>query len=511
LKASCNHKLEPVLNAGVGGDHSITSRRSACLLMLLMLVSGGCGQAGLNNSSYSDGELGAVRGSLVASSGDQGNLVNWVVAMMERDTGVSRVGVINAAGIYNLVNVNMGVPSTLVLLTPDFKFSSVLAITGAFSGTIRQFFMPQAIIPKLIHRGEIMTFFSEDGLSVTSDIAADGDSDLIPDGLDPDIVGLRNLGLEGFAPSSNGLQLLASEHDFDLDGVPDIIDPDIDGEGIPNWFDTNEDGDEFLDVFDGDANGNIVMDSSEQYGSLYFKEGIDFLSVQVERSINATGTVASTVTIAADLMDGVTPLAVDIRGAPSLFNGASINNITTNSEGLEEIISGAWDKRLLDDGLSNDSSADDRVFGRKVVLQTGKQPTANQVMFLRLAFGGASNAWFKEYPFIFSDLTLANIVASYSSSLRRVSFSGTPFGSVTSYKWFVDISGTITEGDVETTGIIHTSSAIEAVSTKNYTIPADTLESGVSYTVTIRAQALDRIPGAPSYTVKSAPITITGS
>jgi hypothetical protein len=509
LKASFNDKLDPASNAGVGLDRSVTSMLSTCLLVLVVLVSG-CGQAGLN-SSYSAGELADVRGSLVASSGDQGNLVNWVVVMMERDTGVSRVGVVNAAGIYSFSNVNMSAPHTLVLLTPDFKFSSVLAITGAFSGTIRQFFMPQEIIPKLIHRGEVLTFFSEDGLSITSDIAADGDSDLIPDGLDPDVVGLRDLGLEEMMSSPQGLQLIASGHDFDLDGVADINDPDIDGEGIPNWFDTNEDGDEFLDVFDGDANGNIVMDSSEQYGSLYFKDGIDFMSVQVERSIGTTGAVTSTVTIAADLMDGITPLAVDIRGAPSLFNGASINNITTNDDGLEEIISGAWDKRLLDDGLSNDNSANDRVFGRKVVLQTSKQPTANQVMFLRLAFGSSSSFWFKEYPFIFSDLTLANIVASYSSSLRRVSLSGTPFGSVTSYQWYVDVRGTITDGDVETTGIIHTSSAIDAVSTKNYTIPADTLESGGSYTVTIRAQALDQIPGAPSYTVKSAPVTITGS
>jgi hypothetical protein len=461
-----------------------------------------CGSAGSSDSSDPEGTSGgsSVHGTVVGSNGDQSALANWAVALIERDTGIARVAVLDSAGLFHLSKVNMDQPVTLVLLTPDFKFTSVLAMTSPISNTVKQYFMPQTNLPKLIHRSQIMTFFSEDDIIKTDDISVDGDADLIPDGLDPDALALRRA-----AAGLNLVQGTGAQHDFDKDGVPDVKDPDIDGDGIPNWFDTDADGDLIPNAFDGDANGNIVNDATETEAPQYFKDGIEFLAVQVERAIERAGTVTSTVTIAGKVRDGVAPLAIDVRGAPSLFNGATINNITKNADGEDEIIPSAWDKRLMDDSLSNDGAKDDRVYARKVELQTGKVPKTEQVLFVRLAFGDSAAPWFVEFPYTFPDVTTKDIEVRYDRTLKRVTLVGSPYGSQKSFTWYVDVIGTIDEK----TATVHTSPELNGENTTTYVLPTATLESGAKYKIRARAQAKDKVPSYPSYIVTSPELEIT--
>jgi hypothetical protein len=474
--------------------------RLLAAMILFSVVAISCGSAGSSDAEYaSSAELGKVSGALVGSNGDQSTLANWAVVLIERDTGITRVAIVDSGGIFHLNKVNMNRPATLVLLTADFKLNSVLALSSPAAGTIRQFFTPQANLPKLVQRGQIVTFVSEDSLTISTDVAADADADLIPDGLDPDALALR-------PRTRNGLKLVEGAlNDFDRDGVPDIKDPDIDADGIPNAFDTDADGDGIPNVFDVDANGNIVNDATEAEGSQFFKEGLEFIAVQVERAIEKVGTVTSTVTVNGKLRDGVTPLAVDVRGAPSLFSGATVNNLTVNAEGLPETISSAWDKRLLDDGKSNDGAESDRVFARKVELQTGKTPKTEQVLFIRLAFGDISAPWFIEYPYTFPDVTTKDISVTYDKTLKRVTLVGSPYGTQKSFTWYVDVIGTIDEQE----GVVHSSSELNGEDTTTYVLPDSTLESGGSYKIRARAQAKDKVPSYPAYIVTSPSISIT--
>ncbi len=472
--------------------------------LLLGAMASSCGSAGSSDAdTASSAELGRVSGALVGSNGDQSTLANWAVVLIERDTGITRVAIVDSGGIFHLNKVNVNRPATLVLLTADFKLNSVLAMSSPAAGTIRQFFTPQTNLPKLVQRGQIMTFVSEETLTISNDVAADADADLIPDGLDPDALALRRVSRTNLSKSMNLLD--GALNDFDRDGVPDIKDPDIDADGIPNAFDTDADGDGIPNVFDVDANGNIINDATEAEGAQFFKEGLDFIAVQVERAIEKVGTVTSTITINGKLRDGVTPLAVDVRGAPSLLSGATVNNLTVNAEGLPETISSAWDKRLLDDGKSNDGAESDRVWARKVVLQTGKTPKTEQVLFIRLAFGDISAPWFIEYPYTFPDVTTKDISVTYDKTLKRVTLVGSPYGTQKSFSWYVDVIGTIDEQE----GVVHSSSELNGEDTTTYVLPESTLESGGAYKIRARAQAKDKVPSFPAYVVTSPSISIT--
>lgn len=469
-----------------------------------------CGSAGSDADSTVEAGSSTVRGSIVASDGDQGKLSNWVIVALDRELGSARVAVISGAGLFQFEKMDITRPITFALLTTDYKFTSILSLTSPAAGTIRQYFRPIENLPKLVHRGQVMTFFKEDDLEIEKDVAADGDADLIPDGMDPDALALKNkislaLASDEVGYEEDALSLVASLNDFDRDGIPDIKDPDIDGDGIPNEFDTNEDGDEYPDIFDGDANGNLVNDTSETEGDLFFNDGAHFIAVQSQKAVDSSGVEEATVTINTKLRDGVNPLAIDVRGAPSLFNGATIYNITVNAEGAEEVISSAWDKRLLDDGASNDSSEDDRIYGRKVVLGTGKVPKIDQVLFVRYAFGTTSAPWFVEFPYTFPEVKTNKIRATYDKTLKRITMVGSPFDTQKNYKWFVDVVGTIDEKE----GVVYTSPEQNGADGSTFVIPDGTLESGTKYKISVRAQAMDKVPSYPSYVVKSAEIEIT--
>ena len=158
----------------------ILTLASLCLWTLSFIA---CCTAGVPSDELSGGNVGQVRGSIVASTGSQQDMFGFIMVLVERDTGISRVAPINEGGIFVFENVKADMPQTLILLNSSYKISSVLSLSGKLASTIRQYFVPQSsFLPRLIHKGPVMKFEDERGLSITNDSAADADNDGGSDG-----------------------------------------------------------------------------------------------------------------------------------------------------------------------------------------------------------------------------------------------------------------------------------------------------------------------------------------
>ncbi len=455
--------------------------------LLAILCLAGCGSSGSDGSEEEGG--GSVRGAITGTDGSQGGLSGWYLVLVERNTGVSRVSMVNQGGLYEFRGVRMGAAQTMVLLSPAFKLTAVLAIKPKVPQTIRQFFMPQATLPQLIHNGKIMTFFDESKLEVTGDMAADSDEDLIPEGLDP----VAALNLSGI--------------DQDQDGVDNEKDPDIDGDGLINWFDDDDDADGILDIFDQDVDGNFILDQTERnVGDCFFTDCIEWFATQLFMD---SSTSENSMKFATKLRSDCSSKDIRIRGAASLFSAAQkrrLNTLTDEQTGeqVDAEVSGVWDLTLVDDGLGGDGNAKDRVWGEVVYLQPGSLPAAGSVIFLQVGFGSKSSPWYKEYPFIFPDIKMKTFSVQYDATIRRVTMVGDPFDTTRDYVWKVEV--------VDADGqVLWISEPTQGTASRSLVIGKTDVNfiPGEVYKIRASAQSLDRIPSRPAYVVKSSAFTYT--
>lgn len=503
--------------ASAPNTYRIMFFRSAGVLLtfgaaLLLARCGGVGETSSSPCSLC-GDLNDVSGSIVPLNGTQSQMRGWVVASFERDTGIARSYEVDNAGLFQLRQVRTDVAQTFALLSPDYILQAVLSIPGPIDNTLSQFVkIKSAYLPRFIHKGTIITLQDSKGIAVTRDLAADVDGDLVPEGMLP-IAGI-DAALWGSDPTffrrdeaagaGYGLQGIAgSSIDQDLDGNPNETDPDIDGDGVINWLDTDDNGNGVLDVFDGDANGDLENDAKPDQKDIdmYFKEGIEFLAVQFELKPkdDGSGNVTSLAfkTKVRDNIEGLQ--AVQIRGAPSLLNGATYTQ--NDADGNATIV--AFNSLLADDGVSEDSNPNDRLFGRRVTLDKSKSPRAYEVIFFQLVFGTPAAPWYLEFPYIFPDLKPAMISARYEPNTKNVLLIGNPFGVIQDFVWTISVFA----GDDDTKPVWF-SPAIPGT-TRQYDIPPNNLDPDKTYKYSVSAQVLDKIPGYPSYVITSAKYVLT--
>lgn len=446
--------------------------------MAVLSSCGGPGEAAKQSCSLC-GSMSEIRGAISSKTGSQTAMSGWAVASIERDTGIARVGEVDGAGLFSLKNFRTGVPQTLALFSPDYILQSVLSISGTTAGTINQFIVPtSAFLPQLINNGPIITFQNDKGISVSKDMAADPDGDLIPDG----------------AKHIQGLTLLqeAAAADTDLDDTLNERDPDIDGDGVINRLDPDDDGDGIRDAFDGDANADYSNDSAEEDTDLYFTEGVEYISVEYEMQPLANGTTETTLKFLAKVRDDVTPNTVQIRGAPTLLNSATF---LAADPATGEMIEQPWNRLLGDDGVSDDGNPGDRVFAKRVKLAEGQAPRSYEAIFFQLSFGSEAEPWFLEFPYMFPDLSPQAVSANYDPLTRTVVLIGAPFDSVQEYVWIIVVYD-------EEGKSVFTSQAVVGTE-REFSIPAQVLVEGKSYTYEVVAQTLDKIPGHPAYVIHS--------
>jgi hypothetical protein len=451
------------------------------LMIVVAILSSDCGrrsssdEGGGGASAGFYGNMQDVTGTVASQSGTPSQMKSWVVAFIERDGGVARVADADANGILRWNKVSFDATQTAVLLSPDYLLQSLMAIPSTKTKSVKQYFnIASTSMPQIVQKGSILTFQNTNGIIVQDLYASDTDGDGLPDG-----VGSLGLNSGGFNLSSG---------DIDNDGLLNDSDNDIDGDGLVNVVDTDDDGDGTLDVLDTDANGNTVLDSQESLGGPYFSRGIEYFEVKYEQ-----GTTANTFQFVMKVRDGYTPSAVKVRGPSSLLDGAT----AIASDGT----TGAWDLTLQDDGANFDGASKDNLYGRKIQLAAGKTPRVNQLLFGQLTIGAGDSAFTAEFPWIFPNVSLSAITTSFDASSRVVTLSGNPFGTdLQGFIWSVALTNAA--------GLkVYESSAISGA-TRTLTIPANVLQSGVTYSYVAVAQTLDKVPGMPAIAVRSAAGTI---
>jgi hypothetical protein len=456
-----------------------------------------CGNSGESpTSSNALPAVVTVRGSIASESGNQSDMQGWIVVLVDKATEACIVSEVDAAGLYTLKGVTASKTYTLVLLSPTYVVSAVLSHPGLVTNTVRQYFaITAATLPRLIHKGPIVTLQSEVGVTIQKDAATDLNGDGIPDGI-ANVIGIELSGARMLTGGPlGGFALTAapkSTTDYDKDGLRNVVDPDIDGDGLPNGFDSDDDGDGLYDIFDQDSDGDVIADSLQTDNDLYFPLGLEWLMTKFEMTPNDDDTFKSTLTFFAKVRgDGPLPSAVQVRGP--------IDLVTANIEAVSEdgsIIEQAWDKLLLDDGASEDAAADDLLFARKIVLPESKLPAFHQVTFVQLAYGSGDDQWFLEFPYTFAPVTPKAIKSTYQKFSGQISLTGNPFGDIQDFMWRANVY------DAETGLKVYTTEA-KFGTDRAVTLPTDRLEVGKTYQYDVTAQVLDRVPGYVAYSINS--------
>ena len=415
----------------------------------------------------------ALAGTVRSITGSQNEMASWVVVFIERDTGLAHVDDIGALGNYGFSDLTVQTPHTVVLLDPQYRFSSVLSYPGDIEGTIYQYFtLSGDRMPSLVHNGPILSFTDTSSILWEDNIASDTDGDLIPDG--------QELSLE---------LILA---DTDVDGLANEIDSDIDGDGVANWFDSDDDGDNVLDVFDTDSNGDGVADIAQSVGDIYFSSGLSYVMVQATQDVQADDSVQTSLLFTAKVADDYRGDAISIRGPSVLFDGAQVVTIDPNT-GESSLTS--WDQTLVDDGKNEDGADADGIFARKIQLAASVAPKAKQTVFFRIQYGVGESLRYDEFPFCFPNLTTGVIAGSFDVGTSTVTKSGQPFGSYEGYTWSIHI--------FDANGIKVFASEPVAGTTNTYVLPSGVLDTGQSYTAKVVAASLARVTSYPSWIIRS--------
>lgn len=414
-----------------------------------------------------------VTGSIKSVAGIQSEMNQWVVALVNTDSGVTRLGVVNAAGNYSIENVDKDQPYSIVILDPQFRLSAVLSYAGEAGGQVRQTFEINAEqLPTLVHNGPICQFSDSTNISWQGSWATDTDGDLIPDGQET---------------------ALLADGDTDEDGVANTEDSDIDGDGILNWFDSDDDNDGLPDVFDADSDGDGSDDLNQGRGELFFPDDLQYTAVQVVQDVEDDGSLSTELLLTTKLWDTV-PTAITVRGASGLFEEAVAirTDPTTAAESTT-----AWDLSLVDDGANEDGAADDRTYARRIRLAGSKLPKNKQAIFFQFSVEQNGETLTNEFPFTFPDVVAGAITGAYNAETRTVTLSGTPFGTVTQYKWSVHV--------YDSNGIkVFASAPVDGSTTSSYVLPDGVIESGETYSARIIATTPERIPSFPSWVIRSA-------
>ena len=225
-----------------------------------------------------------------------------------------------------------------------------------------------------------------------------------------------------------------------------------------------------------------------------FTQYVDFFGVQIQKSILSDDSVKrylvfnAKVSSASDLSN----IALTIVGADTLLNGAQLENPA-------DLTLSPWlpQSALFDDGLHNDGSPNDNLWGAKVLLKTGQFPGVNQVVYLHLeGVNKKSEKVIAEYPFIFSgenftDTTIK--ISANSPSVRHLQLSGSPFSTVNNFRWLASIfdgKNKVYEGDY----VDQTKREID-VDLKTYTDPN-------KYKISVSLMGDDVFPGFPAFILK---------
>ena len=466
--------------------------------ILLTGLLSGCGPfvaSGDGNSEDASAVYQDVTGVIKSDTGDATELAGWVLVFVERDSGIARTSVIDVLGNYRVSSLAVNRPQTIALLSTTYHLESVLAMIGAETDKVHQFFTVDGnTLPTMVHNGSIVQFVDSQNLSFTSDVASDTDGNGIPDGIDGTVhlrLHGKKLALAAAAASSASTGAAAGNY----------TSPDLDGDGLINVFDSDANGNGVLDIFDPDVDGDAMDDSAALIhypGSQYFPEGLDWIAVQVFQQMEPQDAITTTLQIAAKTKPGFSPAAVRVEGASELLSNADVMTVNTTT--------GAQTRTSWDSTLATDSAATTGLYARTVALDGVKKPKANQLMFIVVDTNEDGVVLTRKYPFMFAAVTAGTITGSWNSATKSMTLGGTLFKNfatgtaITDFKWSLHL---FSSDNVE----VFASDPIPGTTT-SFVVPSTYLESGATYSAYLAARSLAKIAGYPAWVLKSATIPV---
>ena len=453
----------------------------------LALLSG-CGNVGESPATSCDlcGTYNDISGVISSAEGSLSAMQGWVIATIERDTGISRVEPIsNNAGKYKFKKVRTNIAQTLALLSPNYRLQAVLSMPGTDSKNIRQWLRYNSTqLPKLINAGNILKFSSTDALDIQGYTVPSQQSDQeLP-------TGVAKLGLTRSYRLTSSFNLLHSElgaHSLGLLATSSkSTSPDYNTNGIVKW----------LDPYDGDKDGTKldIFATGESNPKQLFNNVVKYFTVQVSKSADETTKEKLTyLNFSTQLLDGLSPTpTVYIRGSDALIGKSQIS-------------------------LADDGSGTKTYTGQVKVPSTATINTFD-VLFLELKFGSDSKAWMADFPWVFS-LDLASLPAATDAVAKSAWDSGNlvvtnPFtasGStdpLNNFTWTVSV---YSDSQLIWTSPSKLFDATKTATNATMTVPKAVFNfnSGATYKYSVSLQSDDQIPGTPAYVIQSLKFSLT--
>ncbi|MCB9229404.1 MAG: thrombospondin type 3 repeat-containing protein [Deltaproteobacteria bacterium] len=464
------------------------------VIIFLFLYPSSCSRSGDELAEdLALGPYATINGSVSPQTGSQADLAGWVIALIDKDSGISRMASIDSSGLFHFDHAYLRLTYTIALFSPSLILRGILAHPAEHSLSIWQYFRVAGSdkpLPKLIYKGLTLTWQDTQGIYLSPETVQDVAGDGIPPGVREEL--LRN---------QNSLSL---NTDSDNDGIPNQIDSDTDGDGMPNLLDQNDDndeteeGDSLPDVLDADANGNGIMDTEEENSDVYFPRAVSWALAKFEMIPNEDGSsFYRYIVLVLKLRDNIKPDSVRVWPGLrfSLFESASV----TQKDGSTV----PWDGLLADDGQSDDGAPDDGVYGKRIKLKSGNIPGANQIIPFELVYG-SNQPWSQVLLFAFPGLQPLSVLPSYDSTTRTVTFhedaSNPPFHISTGFVWIIVVYEERSDG---TKTAVYTSQPISG-SESHFTLPDNIIAAGHNYQYKVIAQSLDKVPGHAIYRIESS-------
>lgn len=454
--------LVTVLSACGNGTLDLSSRRPL----------GGGTNVGSDGPGYAgtdpEGNHSPLEGFAVNEAAGAGALSGWVLALIDRDTGNARTAKIDAAGAFSLTKVPQYARYALALLTPDQLVASVFAAPDPVDQhRLHPFFSMNSFKDtRIVRRGTLLSFANANQVAASADTAFDANADGLPDGV------------ASFLSD-------ASVADGDNDGTNDDRDPDIDGDGLVNVLDADIDGDGRPNALDEP----VIMASPSNSHPPFYNVTVTTESNRDAKAWRSADYTALTFSlqIRAETKSITT---VEIIAPESLVSGA----VVERGDAAEP-----WNGTLADDGLSADGSANDGIYGRRVILQADRNPRAGQVIFFRVTRAENGQTSTLDYPFTFSLPPAAPIIAQYDLNTKTAILAGNPFGSDDqSFKWYASAYDAAGQA-------LWISAAVKGTS-RLLAIPTKALVNAVD--VRLTAALPDAAPGYPTYVTHSRPLPL---
>jgi hypothetical protein len=475
-------------------------------LLIISAISISCSNAGETLSSGGAGgssdvpvnlNSAVVSGIIKGPSGSQTELSGWIVGFSEVDTQVVHLGSISAVGYYQVGGVNLNKAQTMFLLTSDYKLKAVLSAPGSTLTSLYQYFtINSSFLPTITYSNKVLTFEDISVFNWTGSEVLDGDSNLVPDGL-------INFSLRSsFNLAEQDAVLALSSTDMDFDDLSDTADYDVDGDGLANWMDTDDDGDGVPDWVDLDANGDGTIDSSDPYLEKKFTYGLESFSVQLKYSqilgISQTFDTWEKDFIFQAKKHPTTEVdSVRMMGSTSLFNNAQ--KLVMTSDPTVAPVPTAWDKNLEDNGLSEDSIADDGIYGIHVRLSGSALISENETVFFDVTSGSEKY----QFGFAIPDVTINKFTTTVSEATRTITaYQTTQPIAATDMYWYAKIFDV--DGNLK-----YQSTIISDTSVATFTIPTSvTLDAATDY-VNVVFYSASHAQSSPSIIVESADISFS--